>query len=551
MRIYKTLLLTILLLLCIFASAFADVNISKSGDSWKITAGMYEAMVAADGCMTSLKTGGAEFIEPDVAGTRGAYFASDVTQSLPQISKLSSNTLKASGAEAEVVWEFNDDNISFTISNKADKDMWYRMVVDQGIRFVNTGNGKYRMRPVIEVPNSDCTWVAGDSTVNIKGGTKVSGPWTDDTMVWELLMRGIQTQHVQMSFGKVDEAARKSMANAAAGRPVDYDGFLMFSPEEARVFQRQTKYIGSVNISGRTDIDCDYIEYMITGKPLKGKLPGRWKKVALNPVTRGFEDKIQIPAGGWYSFHIRAIKGGKTVLEKTINKFGVGEVFVGAGQSNSTNCGQFRTKQSSGMVSCYTGMDWQIRDDPFLGPHDSSILGSVYPYFGDMMYAKYKVPIGIASTGHGGTSVVSWNTGGELFNWTMSRIAQLGPGGFRAIMWHQGEADCGMASDEYFFRMAKLINDSNRIAGWSFPWFVAQASYADPDHSSFPSVRAGQKLLWDRKIALEGPDTDKLTKEYRDFGGIGVHFNPDGLKKMAGMWFEKISKYVDATLGDK
>ncbi|MCE5199793.1 MAG: sialate O-acetylesterase [Armatimonadota bacterium] len=550
MRASKITAIMLLLLLGIVATVHADVIILKDRDTWKVTAREYEAVISSDGCMTSLKADGSEFLCTGIGGSRGAYFVTDQTLRLPDIQQDAQDTITASGTEAEATWRFADDSIKLKVTNKADKDMWYRMVIDPNVRFVNTGDGKYTMHPVKVTPISNCTWVVGSSALNIKGGTKLWGPWVGETMTWELLMRGIQTQVIDISFSKPDDHARAAMANARAGKTVDYDGFPIFSPDEARVFQRQSRYAGWVVISGRADIDCDSVEYRITGKPLKGSMSGRWQRVRLDPVTRGYSDRIKVPAGGWYSLDVRALKGKKVILQKSVSKFGVGEVFVGAGQSNSTSCGQYPTQQASGMVSCYTGTDWQIRNDPFIGSHDGSILGSVYPNFGDAMYKKYHVPIGIASTGHGGTSVTQWNTGGELFNWTMDRIHYLGPGGFRAVMWHQGEADCGMPSEEYFFRMSKLINDCNRIAGWNIPWFVAQASYADPDHASFPLVREGQRRLWESKVALEGPDTDKLTKEYRDFGGIGVHFNPKGLKVFAEMWFEKISSYIDAVLVD-
>ena len=79
-------------------------------------------------------------------------------------------------------------------------------------------------------------------------------------------------------------------------------------------------------------------------------------------------------------------------------------MFVIAGQSNSTNSGQFTTKQTSGMVSSFGGTSWQVADDPQPGTSDNSKGGSPWPAFGDAMYAKYHVPIGIASTGFGGTS---------------------------------------------------------------------------------------------------------------------------------------------------
>jgi hypothetical protein len=43
----------------------------------------------------------------------------------------------------------------------------------------------------------------------------------------------------------------------------------------------------------------------------------------------------------------------------------------------------------------------RIADDPQPGVQDTSSRGSFIPAFGDALYAKYHVPVGIADVGHG------------------------------------------------------------------------------------------------------------------------------------------------------
>src|SRR5262249_59329065 len=162
---------------------------------------------------------------------------------------------------------------------------------------------------------------------------------------------------------------------------------------------------------------------------------------------------LRVAAGGWYRLELRAVQKGKTVAEWTVEKVGVGEVFVIAGQSNATNCGEERIRTTSGMVASFSGRGWQPANDPQPGVHDKTGGGSCWPPFGDALYAKYKVPIGIASTGHSGSSVREWQPGSVYFKWMMKRIGQFGSGGFRAVLWHQGESDVRMTPDEY----AKLL----------------------------------------------------------------------------------------------
>jgi hypothetical protein len=131
----------------------------------------------------------------------------------------------------------------------------------------------------------------------------------------------------------------------------------------------------------------------------------------------------------------------------------------------------------------------------------------------------------------------------------------LGPSGFRAVLWHQGESDAHqqdatrtLPGNLYRDYLAKIIKDSNQRIGWNAPWFVAQVSYHSPDDSSSIDIRDGQARLWREGIALEGPDTDVLTGAFRDGAGKGVHFSATGLREHANRWFEKIAPWLDSQI---
>ena len=324
---------------------------------------------------------------------------------------------------------------------------------------------------------------------------------------------------------------------------------VLYSPADWQVFQRGSKYEGEIFFSGKINVPCDRALYRITGKGLNGKkYSGGFKPLRVNPVTGAFDEFVSGWAGGWYTVEIRAEKDKKTVAEKVIGHVGIGEVFVGAGQSNSTNCGEERIGQTRGMGASTDGVKWQPCDDPMIGQHDNTPGGSYYPALADLLYDEFKVPVGIASTGHGGTSIEAWGVGGELYEWFMTRVKQLGKNGFRAVLWHQGEANIDTPTEESVLNMTAIIRSSNYDAGWRFPWFVAKASYHNPEHTSWPLIRAAHQQLWDEGVALEGPDTDTLGPEYRDNQGKGVHFSPKGLCAHAALWAEKLIPYIHSCI---
>ena len=332
------------------------------------------------------------------------------------------------------------------------------------------------------------------------------------------------------------------------------------SPLEYQVFQRSTRLRGNILVSGSA-LTATHVEVRVEGTSIKGPLPGRWQRLALDPAKKQFSGQIPVIAGGFYTVEIKATNGVGRPTLLTVPNVGVGEVFVISGQSNSTNYGEVLQRTQTGMVTSFSGTKWSLANDPQPGVQDESQKGSFIPSFGDALYRRYHVPIGIASVGHGSTSVRQWLpadapvyvmptmtryvrtradgtlvSDGTLFVGMMLRIRQLGDHGFRALLWHQGESDshqpAGHDIDASTYRsmMVSLIHASRKDAGWNFPWFVGQATYHTPDDPSCPPIREAQRSLWQTNLALQGPDTDALTAPYRQNGGKGTHLNDAGLK---------------------
>lgn len=362
------------------------------------------------------------------------------------------------------------------------------------------------------------------------------------------------------------------------------------SPQELKVFQRRNESAEcEVKVHGTVQGDCLAVQIRVSGKSIAGELEGKWQTVVFDWGSKEFTAYVMLPPGGWYKLEVQASNKGTETGRAEIEHFGVGEVFVIAGQSNSTNYGAEKQKPASGMVSTFDGKSWRIADDPQPGVQDGSKGGSFIPAFGDALYEKYKVPIGVASTGAGATSVRQWlpkgekveplptltahvkvtgpNVGestGELFDGLVKRMTALGmgeradahkTGGFRAVLWHQGESDAGQAragypaerqitADGYKQLLEKIIRASQESAGWKCPWFVAQTTFHSSKDPSDADFRAAQKALWDSGVAREGPDTDTLVGDLR----AGVHFSAKGQQAHGKAWAEKVSVWLDRIL---
>lgn len=326
-------------------------------------------------------------------------------------------------------------------------------------------------------------------------------------------------------------------------------------------------------IAGLAVTMCERVEARIS------PVSESWQPVSFDHAKYTFREAITVPAGGYYTVAVRVVCAGKASDGLEADHVGVGEVFVIAGQSNATNYGEVLQTTQTGMVTSFDGQKWHPADDPQWGVQDNSSKGSFIPAFGDAMYEKYHVPIAVACVGHGSTSVRQWFPAGErfvlaptmskyvhqtpggewesdgtLFNGMMTRIHQLGPNGFRALLWHQGESDAhqqaghDMSGSEYARTLLEIIEASRREAGWDFPWFVAQVSYHTPADPSTPEIREAQSSLWRDGVALEGPDTDQLTGAMRQNNGTGVHMSDAGLKAHGKLWADKVSAWLDSVL---
>ena len=358
-------------------------------------------------------------------------------------------------------------------------------------------------------------------------------------------------------------------AEFVGGRPLEVAEPVVLqidSPRDHQVVQRMSRREGIVHVSGPAPAGAEKIEV---------QLAADWTPAAINKTDGKFAADITVPPGGWYVCRARATANGKLLATAEVPHVGVGEVFVVAGQSNSANHGEEKQTTQTGLVSAFDGDHWRPAHDP--QPGASGTGGSFMPPFGDAVAQRCKVPVGLVACGIGGTSVRewlpkgvtfprpptvldrvqqlpsgAWESKGDAYAVFTARMKQLGPHGFRAVLWHQGESDAnqqdatrtlpGALYREY---LEHIIHDSRRAIGWDAPWFVAQVSYHVPGDEASPDIRAAQASLWKDHVALEGPDTDALRGPLREQNGQGVHFSGLGLREHAARWAAKVIPWIE------
>lgn len=354
-------------------------------------------------------------------------------------------------------------------------------------------------------------------------------------------------------------------ANLTLTDPVDY-----------QIVQRASPAKGLIRIIGELDEDIPAADATIEARVVAEKQETGWTRVGGSISKRKLAGVFEAPAGGWWRLEVRLTRGGQPAAQSTVAHIGVGEVFVIAGQSNSANHGEEKQMPATDRVSTFDGKAWRVAADP--QPGASGNGGSFSPPFADAIVAKENVPVGIVACGIGATSVREWlpkgatfpnpptienrvekrpdglwASKGAAFETFIARVKALGPQGFRAVLWHQGESDANqrdttrtLSGPLYREYLEQIIRESRKRIGWSAPWFVAQVSYHVPGDESSDDIRAAQASLWRDGLAFEGPDSDALKGMFRERNGQGVHFSGAGLREHGAKWAEKVLPWLDA-----
>jgi hypothetical protein len=345
------------------------------------------------------------------------------------------------------------------------------------------------------------------------------------------------------------------------------------SPLAHQVVQRATPGKGLLRITGELseDVSPEAAVQVRVGNETR-QMP--WLQV--NSVKgRKIIASYEAPAGGWWKLEVRIMLNDKEIALGKVPHVGVGEVFVVAGQSNSANHGEEKQTPQTGLVASFDGTTWRLAEDP--QPGASGGGGSFLPPLGDELARKLGVPIGFVACGIGATSVREWlpkgatfpnpptiesrvekrpdglwMSKGDAYQTFLARMKPLGPRGFRAVLWHQGESDANqkdptrtLSGDLYRQYLETILRESRREIGWEVPWFVAQASYHVPGDEGSDDIRAAQASLARDGIALAGPDSDALKGELRERGGQGVHFSGKGLREHGAKWAEKVIPWIE------
>ena len=289
----------------------------------------------------------------------------------------------------------------------------------------------------------------------------------------------------------------------------------------------------------------EHLEYRLSFSQEEKPESGVWKRLSIVSSTgagNSVTSSILVPAGGWYRLEIRLGAEGKTKQGGIVERFGVGEVFLVAGQSYATNTNdekQTVTDSTQRVVAFNTANgSWNVANDPQPAP-DGSDGGSIWPPLGDSLVKDLGVPVAFVNVAVGATSSTRWLPDGDLHK----RLCEAGKriGRFRAVLWQQGESDVieKTTTEQYIANLSLIRARAARAWGFEPVWLAAKSThhptvYNDPEGEA--RIRDAIEKLAQIQGFGAGPDTDTLTGENRGDAKSRRHFSAIGQRRAAEMW---------------
>lgn len=348
-------------------------------------------------------------------------------------------------------------------------------------------------------------------------------------------------------------------------------------PAERSIFQRNNQNFGSIFISGNLTTEADKVEGRLLPRVTGQGTPTNWITIDDKIDGLSFTGKID-GLGGWYRLELRSIFNGQSQQVNVVERVGIGEVFVIAGQSNAQGDGDNANPNgaSDDRVNAF-GPDYfdhntalvgnfpevlplnqfvQISKTTFVGP--MGYTAWCWGELGDKLVAKLNVPVMFINAALTGTSTNNWVASIDGFDtyhiFTGLKLQRFFPYigvrrvlhnttsflGIRAILWHQGEFEYNIPEVTQVSNLKRIIQETRNNTGTNIPWVVARASrLSGQNYSSV--INAQNTVISTTESTFAGPLTDNIQPNRPD----GAHFenttSEKGLTLLAEAWNQSLS----------
>ena len=281
-----------------------------------------------------------------------------------------------------------------------------------------------------------------------------------------------------------------------------------------------------------------------------------WQSLSIAATTSVFQG-APVVTGGWYRLDVRALAGSDTLVSAIIDRVGVGEVFIVAGQSNAYGMAG-TAGATDDRVSVVDFKDDKLNEQllPVSFGHANTGVNvgpanplHIWATLGNRLVKKLGVPVLFLGAAHPATSSQEWQESAaglkpaeSLFPYRKLGVALLhyaARTGVRAVLWHQGEGDTGRSEQQYIDNVGFVIQKSREQLGLGqIPWVMSRVSYIYG--APTPAIiRAQNRLIAEVPGVFAGPQTDDLIGP--EMRPDATHFGGAGLVFLEESWYQSLS----------
>lgn len=338
--------------------------------------------------------------------------------------------------------------------------------------------------------------------------------------------------------------------------------FTLNYPKNRMVLQRDKNNTATVTISGSFSQVIDRVEVQF--RALNGGRTSDWITIKESPTGGYFSGSVSWEAG-WYELEARGIYKGQVAGVSSISRFGIGDVFIVAGQSNAQGYLNYGAKSAADdRVNCINfynaNTDHTELPNPeyshldansFIAPRGNSAWG--WGRLGDKITSRTGLPVLFYNVGWYGSGSVNWQesirgstlsvydgrspyepSGMPFGNLRLVMNYYVPSTGVRAILWQQGEADnfANNSKDSYAYNLRTVINQIRQETNKDLTWVIARSSHDNVRGSNPNIIRAQNEIISSMPNTFAGPETDRLQLPRLD----GAHFQNEGLEQLGDAW---------------
>ncbi|MCF2516122.1 sialate O-acetylesterase [Dyadobacter sp. CY351] len=325
---------------------------------------------------------------------------------------------------------------------------------------------------------------------------------------------------------------------------------ILTAPANNQIVQRNLSGFASIAITAYAYRPYTSIEGRLV--PIKGNV--HREKVwdfDEEQVRQGFLTASVQAETGWYQLKISAVTENGDIDSISVDRVGVGEVFLVAGNSNAMGLPGLGAKSASDQVVSFNAVNKQLNaenitvapNEPMRKPtfeilkKDNFIFPSgetawYWGELGDSISKRFKTPVLFLNAAWAAANSDSYRdaaTGKDAFNpyvgknWPnrqpysniVNTIRHLNSWlGMRAVLWSHGENDAQLKFTEqnYFNNIQTLITNARADAGYNVPWVIARNSASNIIKDPYLPVINAQKRLSTLKNfnTFPGPNLDTI-----------------------------------------